>query len=164
MNETYRNSLRFIEAVIIPSEPSDACDFTALFAFCQKNPEYRMNLNYIGAATCLALKDMAIMDCRHTGYNSQNAEFFAAHKNGICIERADTIQSRLMANTLKVMGQIVWLNSVVKRSVGRPFIRVKYEKTDEGMFKFSDAKSVALDFACAAEIAFGKPFYEVFFR
>lgn len=160
--QNYIQSRRFIEATIIPAEPSSACCFQKLFAFCADYAEYRTSLNYIGACACMALEDMAIMRCRTAGYNTTTAAFFQSHKDHILIEKEKVIQNRLLSTCLKAMNHVVYLNSIMRRTTGETFLNVRFERTDEGLFKLSDAMMVVKDFAISVEQAFGKSIYNTF--
>ena len=163
----YEKAVHNIAAKYIPAfsdaEGAAYCDFEKMFAFARANPEFRLNLSYVGVASCVAIKDMAILatSTKTTdGYDPIRKVF----KDSILSAKQDSLENGIQSNCLKVMSQLLWLNSACTRCTGEPFMRRRFEKTDNGMWYYKDARAMVLAFASATEHYLGKDIFTLYGR
>lgn len=132
--------------------PEKSCiDFKALLSAYTADCGWKQAIEEIFGYVASALFWTAVQRAQ----THSNQQFFEENRFS-CLEKPDYVQRRIDTALLKVMRHCCTLNSALSRNGYTRFLTAYFPKTDEGLYRVSDARQLALSIAECYENATGK--------
>ncbi len=134
-------------------------NFSALIKAAQESNAWRFDIYEIYANVSSFLYWTAIKNAQRQGVTTANVQLISSNRISFT-EKTEYVENRIQSALSKVIRLTCHLNYELKRHGLALCLNRKLEKTDCGMYKLGDARSIAMEIAENYENKIGKHILE----